>query len=241
MIAAHHSAMGGRGLSTLDYVQDAAFLFFDGIENAGRKTHDASATSWANLGTAGGAAAASASLAGSWKDDAFAFAEDGGFVYDLASLTWPSGPVSIEMAFRISQFGTWAGRIFGSKHSTTNARICFYPRNASGAGADLVWGWDAATSIQLDGGEALPKYYTLAIVASTSTYGGFYRWNFGTTSFSTSYRPNVKALNFTIGNEGDFARPLLGDVCAFRFHSRALSEDEIDFNAALDRKRFGVT
>ena len=243
VIAAHHSLLRAGGASSRDYVQDAAFLFFDGVENVGRGQHSSAATVWANLANENAPAVATSGLLGEWLADAFRFNQDGGFACALSNVNWPAGGITIETAFRISQFGTWAGRPFGSYHGTSGAwkRLCFYPRNASGGGADVVWGADVATTVQLEGGDHLPKNYTVAIVGSTTATGFQFRWNCSTTSFSTSYYPRDKATNITIGNEGDLARPLLGDVCAVRFHARQLTAAEIDFNAALDRKRFGVT
>ena len=241
--AAHHSLLRAGGASSRDYVQDAAFLFFDGVENIGRGRHSSAATAWANLSNENAPASATPDLLGEWIVDAYRFNQSGGFACPLSNIVWPSGGITIETAFRISQFGTWAGRPFGSYHGTSGEwkRLCFYPRNASGGGADVVWGADVATAVQLEGGEHLPKNYTVAIVGSTTATGFRFRWNGVTTSFSTSYYPRDKATNITIGNEGDLARPILGEVCAVRFHARQLTDAEIDFNAVLDRKRFGVT
>ena len=228
--------------SSLDYVQDSAFLFFDGIENAGRGVHSSSATTWTNLANANAPATATSGLLGAWLDDAYSFNQSGGFACPLTNVTWPSGGITIEMAFRVSAFGTWAGRVFGTSHNTGSyKRLCFYPRNASGAGADVCWGGDWNTGVQLEGGTKLPKNYTVAIIGSTTSTGFRFRWNGKTTSYSPPYYPRDKATNITIGNEGDLARPILGDVCAVRFHARQLTEAEIDANAALDRQRFGVT
>ena len=157
MIAAHHSLLRAGGASSRDYVQDAAFLFFDGVEHAGRGTHSASATTWANLANENAPAVATSGLLGEWLSDAFHFNQDGGFACALSNVTWPAGGITIETAFRISQFGTWAGRPFGSYHGTSGTwkRLCFYPRNASGGGADVEWGADVATTVQLEGGDTL--------------------------------------------------------------------------------------
>ena len=50
IVAAHQSMLAPQGgPSSLDYVQDGLYYQLDGIENAGRGVHDATATTWADL------------------------------------------------------------------------------------------------------------------------------------------------------------------------------------------------
>lgn len=243
-----HSSGGG---SVADYVQDSALLFFDGIENVDVGTHSSTATAWKNFGTWGGSAVASSGLSGSWEADGFSFTDDvnGGFIFDLSNVTWTSGPITIETVFKLARAGKYAGRVFGVNQINTaipgyrKARLALQTNLDSSMqqAVTCIWGWDWGFNVQLEGSAIWPKNYTFAFGGSTTAAGGFYRWRGQTTTVSTQgYYPSVKGTQLVIGNEGNMSRPLLGEVCAFRLHSRRLTDAEIDYNAKLDRARFDV-
>ena len=237
-------AMGVRKKlpTTWDYVQDSAFLFFDGIENVGRGTHDGTATTWKNLVTGPDAEATSLGT-GEWNADGFFFKDSGAFYIDFTSVTWPSGGFTIELAFSLPQAGRWYGRVIGTKHSGSNRRIMWQTNSGGDYGMSLAWGRDYADNIVFDGGSVFPKNYTVAIIGSTTSSSKRIRWKGADQTIYNqgSNYPQYKATGLSIGNEGDLARPLYGVVHAVRFHSRHLTNEELDANAALDRTRFGVT
>jgi hypothetical protein len=236
--------MGGRriapGPSTLDYVQDSAFLFFDGIENVGRGTHDGTASTWKNL-VAGPDAVGTSLGTGEWNADGFYFKDTGGFPIDMTSVTWPSGGITVEVAYTLPQSGAWAGRVFGST-TGQNRRIMWQTNNTGNYGSTFTWGSDYPEYVTL-AGTTYPRKLSVAIVGSTSASGKTVRWANANQTIASARTniPSVKPGTITIGNETDLARPLYGVVHAVRFHSRQLTNAEIDANAALDRTRFGVT
>ena len=236
-----HSSGGG---SVADYVQDSALLFFDGIENVDVGTHSSTATAWKNFGTWGGSATATSDIKGFWTPDSYSFNEAGGFVFGLSNVPWTRGTITIEIVYRMSQFGKWAGRVFGiisgSDKSSRLAAQTNIPASGISQAISIIWGWDWAFNVPLEGTNHFPKKYTLAFGGSTSSRGGFFRWGGTTTEVNTQYYPYTKGTQFVIGNEGNMSRPFLGDVCAIRLHSRRLTDAEIDYNAELDRARFDV-
>ena len=112
----------GSSAAVTDYVQDSALLLFDGIENVDVGTHSSTATAWKNFGAWGGSANASSGLSGSWESDGFSFNDDGdgGFVFGLSSVAWPQSEITIETVFKLSQFGKYAGRVFGITQLNTS-------------------------------------------------------------------------------------------------------------------------
>ena len=243
IIAAHQTMLAPQGgPSSLDYVQDAAILFFDGIENAGRGTHSSSSLTWKNL--AGGPDGVAASFAGGhWDNAGFFFNNDGYFDISLSSVAWPTGGITVEIAYSLPSAGTWAGRVIGSKQTNSaNTRIMWQTNSSGSYGAVLAWGRDYPDNIVL-GGAGFPRALSVAIIGSTANSSHRVRWNGSDQTIynmGTNY-PQKKPTLIAIGNEGDHARPLYGTVHAFRFHSRQLTDAEIDANAALDRERFNVT
>lgn len=238
MIAAHQTMLAPHGgPSSLDYVQDSAFLFFDGIENAGRKSHTNTPGTWTNL--AGGPDASPVSSCNAtWKTDALAFAETGAYDIPLSGVTWPTGGMTIEIAYRWAQYGSWAGRIICSGFASYG-RIDFYNPGSASGNADIGWGAGAFKINSLT--KAPPTYATVAIRGYANQTGVSVRVFGSTQTISTSQYPRYKQSYLRVGNVPDMNRGFLGDVCAIRVHSRQLTDAEVDANAALDRQRFGVT
>ena len=240
IVAAHQTMLAPQGgPSSLDYVQDSAFLFFDGIENAGRGTHASTGTTWKNL--AGGPdASATSGCNATWIDDALQCNETGAYRVPLSSVTWPSSGMTIEIVFRQEQYGTWAGRIVQT-YDVDYGRIDYYVRNKSTGTSDICWGQNGVAYNVSALTKAPPIYATMAIRGYTDQTGASVRVFGSTQAYTTAQYPRDKQANFNIGSNNNLNRGFRGDVCAVRVHSRYLTDAEVDFNAALDRQRFGVT
>ena len=240
VIAAHHSLLRAGGVSSRDYVQDAAFLFFDGVENVGRGRHSSTAAAWVNL-TGGPNAVGVYSCNASWTADSLSFTETGNYRADLSSVTWPSGGITFEVVFRQNQYGTWAGRIIQTRDDNyKRIDVCARAADSNTFGKQIVYAVATPYDVALSKANP-PIAQTFAIVGSTTSSGFSFRYAGQTETKSTSNALSQKPPDFTIGGNYNNTRNFLGEVCAVRVHSRALTEAEIDFNAALDRKRFGVT
>ena len=143
---------------------------------------------------------------------------------------------------RQNQYGTFAGRVIQTRDESYKridvlARIRTY---AADVGKVIVYGAGNEYPISLTAGDP-PVAQTFAIVGSTTVTGFKFRYAGQNESKSTTYGLTQKPPDFTIGGNYNNSRNFFGEVCAVRVHSRALTDAEIDFNAALDRQRFGVT
>jgi len=240
VIAAHQTMLAPQGgPSSRDYVQDSAFLFFDGIENAGRGTHNASATSWANLSGSASDATPQHNCEAVWTQDSLSFNEVGNWRSSLSSVTWPSGYMTCEIVLRQNVYGTWAGRVVQTNDTSSQRFDVVMPLSTSAWAKQIIMG-SAASNVTISK-VAPPMAQTFAVAFSTASNSCTFRWDGQSQSVTVYGRPSSKPPYLTIGGNNNNDRNFKGEVCAVRFHSRKLTNDEIDANAALDRTRFGVT
>ena len=212
-----------------DYVQDGLIAMWDGIENAGWGTHDATATTWKNLagedydwiGVLGGYDI------GYWADDAYVFYKQPAEAQYITQ-TWniqDSQVAQIEVCSMLTGGKYGACMFFSDTRqryiAIENTRMTF----GLSAGMGITDGssflnrkMSASVSI---GNEILHAYIDNEAVNTTNgAYWGKYR------NFATFGRDN--------GNN------MLGYVYCVRLYSRASTAAEIARNYEIDKARFNL-
>lgn len=257
---------GAKPLDADEYVQNGLELNFDGIRNAGfGLPHDTNTTTWANLGSYGGAGIAEkkAIASSSWH----ANSADGSWDAD-------------GYRFRSRNYFVMANKVNLGLQSTTQVVADYDNADAkrfnNGTNAGIRWpsflgtfdgGNDFNIYVNIYGQNADQVYaYALKIITGTSNYsvgpsvwdGRFINRIYDaatatavtlSASFGSSWMNSTKALpantsagsyRLEIGTEGAGAQShvLQGKVCAVRFYDRVLSSDEIAYNRAIDEARF---
>ena len=253
---------GAKPLDADEYVQNGLILNFDGIRNAGfGLPHDTNTTTWANLGSYGGAGIAEKtsidssywhanSADGSWDSDGYRFKSRNYFAMtNFVDLGLQS------TAQVVADYDNAAAKPF-YKNGGINWPCFFGAINLSnrfnlyvniGENADKVYSYSHANSSYRPNttdwdGRFINRTFdavTANTVTLTSSYGA--SWKTGTKTLPANTSAGIHRL--AIGTEGGNAAGyyyhiLHGKVCAVRFYDRVLSADEIAYNRAIDEARF---
>lgn len=209
-----------QGKTAKDYVQSGLVAMWDGIENAGWGTHDASATTWRDLiGTA------NQSVYGGdgWLDDGYSWANDTG-VYRMFDCG------------NVFNTGIFTLDVVVSRNSSYGAN--FPGINGVGGGASEIGirSWDSYSRVGFwaygsrfadVSANANVKHMTLTCDSTTITA----YWdaeNRGTIAYDSSV-----ALDGLLYWQR-------GILYACRIYSRALTAAEIAANYAIDKERFNL-
>ena len=254
---------GAKPLDADEYVQNGLVLNFDGIRNSGfGLPHDTNTTTWANLGTYGGAGIAEKtaiassywhanSADGSWDADGYRFKSRNYFAMaNFVNLGLES------TAQVVADYDNAEAK----KHFVSNGIRwpCFFGGidlsnrfnlyvNVESDNADKVYSYSHANSSYRPNttdwdGRFINRTFdatTANTVTLTSSYGA--SWKTGTKTLPANTSAGIHRL--AIGTEGEnangyYCHILHGKVCAVRFYDRVLSSDEIAYNRAIDEARF---
>ncbi len=254
---------GAKPLDADAYVQNGLVLNFDGIRNAGfGLPHNTNTTTWANLGTYGGAGIAEKtaiassywhanSADGSWDADGYRFKSRNYFAMaNFVNLGLQS------TAQVVADYDNAEAK----KHFVSNGIRwpCFFGGidlsnrfnlyvNVESDNADKVYSYSHANSSYRPNttdwdGRFINRTFdatTANTVTLTSSYGA--SWKTGTKTLPANTSAGIHRL--AIGTEGEnangyYCHILHGKVCAVRFYDRVLSSDEIAYNRAIDEARF---
>ena len=238
VLGASFAAVQAETLDSHSYVQTGLTACFDGIDNAGTGTHDATATAWANLANAQYSATMGANI--SWVDKGWSNSVDGKpmtFSKNCAGSVINSKNFTIEFACKPSRanrrqafFSQWAGAGFSIEHnagpySSGHVRIYFdgYP--------------DLKTSIVFGANE--DSSITVGVSNSEQTAWRNGVKKYGNTGSIGGQMTAASPVDPVIGGDPNrTAMAFFGIFHAFRLYSGVLTEDQIKFNAAIDAVRF---
>ena len=231
LINLRNALMAGKRTPTAkDYVQDGLVAMWDGIENAGWGTHDASATTWKDLiGQYDGAV----NLSGlSWGEDRLHFTA--GYNVNFGSVPIGGGALWLEVCVdttSTTSFTCYVGQ-GGSRYIACPGRdptSVVFRSNQPGSVGALGYTGNArphtiSAGYTLD---ALTLYiFADAVERAKKTYAAAYRFS------STGLLMN-REYNATYGS-GVF------DAHSVRVYSRVLTADEIARNYNIDKARFNL-
>ena len=234
-VAAARNPRSPEALAARAYVQDGLVLQFDAIENAGRGTHDSSATTWTEL--VSGVENVNLYDA-TWSADGVTFADKVGYGKG-AKHNFPSVNRTLEGYITIPE--SVPGFYFG------------WTRAAGDKNRPGVWNENGKWYLTYFNGGGYESGIAVAqgnhfwsAAECTSPGDCFFQLDdeerLATSSCGSSSGATVCSLRFNMyGGASDGASTIGGDATyrAFRVYSRALTYQERCWNRAVDRFRFG--
>lgn len=253
IVAAHQTMMGPQGgPSTLDYVQTGLVGMWDGIENAGRGVHDATASSWADLSGNGYSLTYSGySSAKTWDADCFRFVTTVGsastsptFLSAATNILSGLSAVSFSICLDIGQttdFGTPAG----FRKDSNNNRLIWY-RQTDGR-LDPVVSTASSGTRHLDSTTPYTKDTTKEETITIDSSGNivFYINGSQYSTSSISDFSTIAGMGSALGLNREGSKGYSSVVGTWklmnlRLYNRALSAAEIAKNYAIDKARFNL-
>lgn len=244
VIAAHHSLLRAGGATSRDYVQDGLYYQLDGIENAGRGVHSATATTWTDLtGNGRDATFLSAASGLVWQDDAaylYGKTHDGmAKISGLPSMT----AFTFEIVHRMDANEGY-GRCFESEAYGSGAKR-FSCMNGTGSDTSKC-GFNLAsdTDIPIFPVSSIARSFAVVPAKSGNIYGPKVYLNgaYANTTFPGSATTPQLASYLDVANRSN--NPNRGcdmAVFAIRCYNRILTDAEIAANFAIDQERFNLT
>jgi hypothetical protein len=247
VIAAHQTMLAPQGApSSLDYVQDGLYYQLDGIENAGRGVHSATATTWTDL-TGNGRSATFLNAASGlvWQDNAaylYGKTHDGiAKIRGLPSMT----AFTFEIVSRIDSQESYA-RLFdteaygmGGKRFAGLSGTSAYPNSMSfvcGADYDLNYS-DFPLSTAARAISLTPTKNGSNIIGLNGYLNGTYKQ----TLYPGQYNSQSASTYIDVANRSNSTnRGFDGAVFAIRCYNRILTGAEIAANYAIDKARFNL-
>ena len=217
--------------STARYIQDGLVAHWDGVENAGRGVHDPSATVWKDL------------VAGREFTLYNVTVEDNGMVFAGAQTSYGElGAADTAATFENASDGTL--EIVYASRSTSGSQFILQSSEASGHLASI---WQSSRFLAACGYANNSPYFNftsgkatnIVSVLYTSAKPGRARVN-GDYLTSAGYDCWAGATDVTtIGTRtSKLNNPFNGAIYSIRVYNRRLTDEEIDANHAIDRKRF---
>jgi hypothetical protein len=226
-----------------DYIQDGLIAMWDGIENVGfGEPHDSSATTWKNL--AGGEDIEIYTQNAEWNDSALVGKErsfvNANTVLGLGSLAMPSTYETVEIVINsYDNSRIWVLFMHdGLPMSASHIALANHTRGLQFAYINGVGGGIDINELPTEG----VRFGAARVGTSPSQAGGecYINGLLNTKPFNRSnYSPAARFGEGYRSNEYN-AAPFVGEVCAMRFHSRALTAEEIVHNYEIDKARFGL-
>lgn len=249
IVAAHQTMMAPQGgPSSLDYVQDGLYYQLDGIENAGRGVHSATATTWTDLtGNGRDATFLNAASGLVWQDDAaylYGKTHDGmakiaglpsmtAFTFEIVS-RFDSQETSARLFDNEAYYGGSEGKRFCGISGTTT-----YPSSMSfacGANRDLNY-TDVPISTIARAISLTPTRNASNIIGLNAYLDGTYKQ----TLYPGRYVAQSTTNYIDVANRSNSPnRGFDGAVFAIRVYNRVLTADEIAHNYAIDKARFNL-
>lgn len=246
--AAHHSLLRAGGVSSLDYVQDGLYYQLDGIENAGRGVHSATATTWTDLtGNGRDAKFLNAASGLVWQDDAaylYGKTHDGmAKIAGLPSMT----AFTFEIVSRCDLQDEYARLFDNEAYYANNPGKRFaglfgtvaYPNNMS-----FICGDDADLNYTEIPKGTLKRAISLTPNENSSNIIGLAAYldgEYKQTLYPGKYWAKSTTNYIDVANRSN--NPNRGSdmaVFAIRCYNRILTDAEIAHNYAIDKVRFNL-
>ena len=239
------------------YVQDGLVAQWDGIDNAGTGTHDATATTWVDrVGNRSTTKVNTKGSGGTWSENCFVEGSSVSSCFwcegdDLKSLI-QSGELSVEIfcshtsTISSSKYEDWLG--FGKDGSSRWLKLDIRSGDSS---APVFQGlqyrttsWNNAAKIPVN---------TICAWGDTPQYGAVVCERVNDKQTATLYGNGANKIHstnygtvaptdgvFTFGGFGKGGSALYNaKIYSVRLYNRALTPEEVALNAAIDRLRFG--
>ena len=217
--------------STASYIRNGLVAHWDGVENAGRGVHDPSATVWKDL------------VAGREFTLYNVTVEDNGMVFAGAQTSYGElGAADTAATFENASDGTL--EIVYASRSDNGSQIFLQSSEASGHAASI---WQSSRFVAACGSANNSPYFNFTSGKATNIVSVLY----------TSAKPGRARVNgnyltsdgldcwaratdvTTIGTRTSKSNnPFNGAIYSIRVYNRRLTDEEIDANHAIDRKRF---
>lgn len=217
--------------STASYIRNGLVAHWDGVENAGRGVHDPSATVWKDL------------VEGREFTLYNVTVEDNGMVFAGAQTSYGElGAADTAATFENASDGTL--EIVYASRSTSESQIILQSSEASGHAASI---WQSSRFLAACGSANNSPYFNFTSGKATNIVSVLY----------TSAKPGTARVNgnrltsagldcwvgatdvTTIGTRTSKSNnPFNGAIYSIRVYNRRLTDEEIDANHAIDRKRF---
>ena len=235
------------GLDSRSYVQRGLVACYDGVDNAGTGTHDATAATWADLTGHGNDGSLGANV--TWNADGWVNSSDGkpvtvapGGITQVSSVSRTTGSRMFTAQFSVTPSRNNARQTFWGQYMSRGFSI----EHNSGSGAKTGFlrfygnGYSTTDRSFLDITVVEDEWASLSVSVSPTNQ---VVWKNGTTSstnnatLSGGYATDCTTV---IGGENyRESMAFRGTYHAFRLYDRVLTEDEIKVNAAVDAVRFG--
>ena len=239
------------------YVQDGLVAQWDGIDNAGTGTHDATATTWVDrVGNRSTTKVNTKGSGGTWSENCFVEGSSVSSCFwcegdDLKSLI-QSGELSVEIfcshtsTISSSKYEDWLG--FGKDGSSRWLKLDIRSGDSS---APVFQGlqyrttsWNNAAKIPVN---------TICAWGDTPQYGAVVCERVNDKQTATLYGNGANKIHstnygtvaptdgvFTFGGFGKGGSALYNaKIYSVRLYNRALTADEVSYNAVVDKLRFG--
>ena len=223
------------------YATDGLVVWLDGIWNAGKGVHNASATTWANLANPANNAAITANASSGWRDDGYYFCYDSASSYaQLANATPAMTRATFEFAFD-GKLSDQSGFDWGSYFVSRGANYGICGLNTSGTLCLNATGWTGGT-----GNDYRPTIVGWGWKQASFSLGeavsdGLRAYEGGTLK-NTRARASVveiPAARWYVANYSTAQKyQAVGTMKSVRIYNRALSPGEVARNAAADAARF---
>lgn len=249
MIAAHQTMLAPQGgPSSLDYVQDGLYYQLDGIENAGRGVHDASASTWTDLtGNGRDATFLNSSTGLSWGDICLNIhGKTNQNIVKISGLPSASA-FTFEIVHRRDAADSYA-RLYDTEGyfgGSQPKRFCAlfgsqnYPSAMSfqiGTNIETNYSSISASSSVVRAFSVTPTAYSSGYSARVCVDGVFVQ----TANSSSVYSPQTTTYIDVANRSNSPNRGFDGAVYAIRVYNRILTDAEIAANYATDKARFNL-
>lgn len=236
-------------LDTASYIYDNLILHFDGIRNAGATAaHDASATTWANLGSLGNSCDAtktaiespnSKAAAGSWRGNRYQI--KGAEFFAVGSPVTLGGEVTLQVFADFDwskQVASYPG-FFGSRTGGDSVAALYFDTRSSSSQGKIYYktGYSADSSFTGWTGPHATLFFNQSQGRIGLYDGEKIEWNDGGTMSA------IPSLSYNIGAQGDSdarrkARAIVADIYSVRVYRKILTDKELAWNKMLDEVRF---
>ena len=237
------SGVANMSVSSLSYVQEGIVAQWDGIENAGRGSHDSSATSWVDL-SGNGHNLGNFTAGVTWTDNAFVYPDDPHQVCASVNNTTPisgSDYASWDLSYtEASPRHSPYPFVFGFSGEWKGFALC------PGYGGVMthnhtsdahIWSLPEASQTLNEMHTVFADYGSLpSTVASACYFDGL---PLSTMSKSDGWGTTNHGLGYVGGNTGNKYYSYRGRLHALRLYSRSLTLPEVQLNRAIDLVRFG--
>ena len=230
MIVARRNTMGGRvALSAKDYIRDSIIVQYHHLENSGFGKYDQNATVWKDLSGNGRDGKITGSAV--WNKDGLNVLSVNGRGLVEFDATRPASH-TVEIVCRI-----WGNSRFG-RFLAENQWMCFNDDTTKKDAQYYIYGWGVDSTVASNKKYDSHKPSTFAIRDNRTVSPEIFNDGVFVSSFNAP-NPNIGSVISYLGNRATLDRGL--DVCylAVRIHGRVLTDEELAYNAKLDREIFG--